>query len=55
MIEITEQLAIQLIGIEYTDKSFFNPIQEDNKWYISEQEINFCTNENIIHLLPIIN
>jgi hypothetical protein len=56
MIEITQELATQLIGVEYTDRSFFNPIQdEENKWYISTQEIEFCTNENIKHLLPTLN
>lgn len=53
MIEITQELAIQLQGVEYTTNSFFNPIQnEELKWYISTQEIEFCTNENIKHLLP---
>lgn len=56
MIEITQELAMQLIGLEYTDKSFFNPIQgEDLKWYISTEEIEFCTNENIKNLLPTLN
>jgi hypothetical protein len=55
MIEITAELAMQLIGQEYTEKSFFNPVQgEDEKWYISTEEIEFCTNENIKNLLPII-
>jgi hypothetical protein len=52
MIEITQELALQLIGAQYTENSFFNPIQEENKWYISTQEIEFCTNENIKNLLP---
>ena len=53
MIEITQELAMQLQGVEYTDKSFFNPIQDkEQKWYISTQEIEFCTNENIKLLLP---
>ena len=53
MIEITAELAIQLQGQLYTENSFFNPIQdEENKWYISTEEIEFCTNEEIKPLLP---
>ena len=55
MIEITQELAMQLVGVEYTANSFFNPIKdEENKWYISTEEIEFCTNENIKNLLPTI-
>ena len=55
MIEITQELAMQLVGVEYTDCSFFLPLQdEEKKWYISTQEIEFCTNENIKPLLPIL-
>jgi hypothetical protein len=55
MIEITQELAMQLVGVEYTDCSFFNPLQgEEERWYISTQEIEFCTNENIKPLLPIL-
>jgi hypothetical protein len=55
MIEITQELAIQLQGVEYTANSFFNPIQdEEGKWFISREEIEFCTNENIKKLLPLI-
>jgi hypothetical protein len=52
MIEITEELAAQLVGVQYTDKSFFNPIQVEGIWYISAGEIEFCTNEEIKQLLP---
>lgn len=53
MIEITQELAIQLQGVEYMPNSFFNPItDEKNKWYISIEEIEFCTNEKIKQLLP---
>ena len=55
MIEITQELAIQLQGVEYMPNSFFNPVQdEENKWYISTEEIEFCTNEEIKQLLPTI-
>jgi hypothetical protein len=53
MIEITEELAFFLVGKWYTDNSIFNPIQDENfLWYISTQEIEFCTNEEIKPLLP---
>jgi len=55
MIEITQELAYLLQGKQYTENSYFSPIQVEEIWYISTEEINFCTNENIIHLLPIIN
>lgn len=52
MINITEELAIFLVGKLYSDKSYFYPIQVDLLWYISTQEIEFCTNEEIKPLLP---
>ena len=54
MIEITQELAMQLQGVEYTEKSFFNPILIEEKYYISTEEIEYCTNENIKPLLPIL-
>jgi hypothetical protein len=52
MIEITEELEIFLVGKLYTERSYFNPVQMDLLWYISTQEIEFCTNEEIKPLLP---
>ena len=52
MIEITEELALFLVGKLYTERSYFNPIQIEKLWYISTQEIEFCTNEEIKPLLP---
>jgi|LakMenE01Jun11ns_1017448.scaffolds.fasta_scaffold9906445_4 hypothetical protein len=53
MIQITEELALFLVGKLYTDRSYFNPIQDEElNWYISTQEIEFCTNEEIKPLLP---
>ena len=52
MINITEELAIFLDGKLYSDKSYFYPIQVEGLWYISIQEIEFCTNEEIKPLLP---
>lgn len=54
MIEITQELADFLKGKEYTEKSFFNPIQVEEIWYISTEEIEFCNNEELKNLLPII-
>ncbi len=35
----------ELVGQQYTDDSFFNPIQDaDDNWIISTEEMNFCTN-----------
>jgi len=53
-IEITQELADFLQGKQYAEKSFFNPIQSEEKWYISTEEIEFCTNEEIKQLLPTI-
>ena len=40
MIQITEELALFLVGKLYTDRSYFNPIQDDNdNWIISIEEI----------------
>lgn len=52
MIEITEELALFLVGKLYTERSYFNPVQIEGLWYISTQEIEFCTNEEIKPLLP---
>jgi len=52
MIEITEELALFLVGKWYTDNSIFNPIKIEGLWYIGIPEIEFCTNEEIKPLLP---
>ena len=36
-----------LIGKEYTDNTYFFPLQDiDNNWIISQQEVEFCTNKD---------
>lgn len=35
----------ELVGQQYTDDSYFNPIQDANdNWIISTEEMDFCTN-----------
>lgn len=36
----------ELLGQQFDEDSFFNPIQDvNNNWIISVEEIEFCTNE----------
>jgi hypothetical protein len=45
MYKISEILAEKLRGKVLFAKQFFNPMQDENgQWWISEQEVNFCTN-----------
>ena len=47
MYKISEQLAIILKGMEFTEGNFFNPIQDkDGVWFISEQEYEKATIES---------
>lgn len=42
---ITEQQKNLLVGQLYTNDSYFNPIQDDyGNWYISGEEVEYCTN-----------
>jgi hypothetical protein len=42
---LTEVQKDELVGQQYTDDSYFNPIQDaDDNWIISTEEMNFCTN-----------
>ena len=54
---LTIEQKDRLIGQQYTDDSYFNPItdNEDN-WVISVEEMKFCTNERFIWVaeLPLI-
>lgn len=41
----------QLLGQMYANDSYFNPIQDANdKWVISEEEINFLANHDFLWL-----
>jgi hypothetical protein len=55
---LTEQQKNELVGQQYTDDSYFNPIQDINDdWIISQEEINYCDNENFLWIknLPLID
>lgn len=44
---LTTEQKDQLVGQQYAEDSYFNPILDANdKWVISEQEINLCTNDD---------
>jgi hypothetical protein len=46
---LTIEQKDQLIGQQYANDSYFNPILDaDNNYVISEEEINFCTNPNFL-------
>jgi len=54
---LTETQKDQLIGQQYTQDSYFNPIQDiDDNWVISLEEINQCTNSDFswVKDLPLI-
>jgi len=40
--QITASQAEELTGLEYTEGSFFNPIQIGEDWYISAEEVRDC-------------
>jgi hypothetical protein len=42
---LTEVQKDELVGQQYTDDSYFNPIQDaDDNWVISVEEMEYCTN-----------
>ena len=42
--QLTEEQKDQLIGKTYDGVSFFNPTQDaDGNWFISNEEVNRCT------------
>jgi hypothetical protein len=44
---LNQEQKDQLQGQQYTQDSYFNPIQDlNNKWVISVEEIDTCTNED---------
>jgi hypothetical protein len=54
---LTPEQAKSLQGVQYTDDSFFNPIQDINdNWIISVEEMEFCTKEDVMWVkdLPLI-
>jgi hypothetical protein len=53
---LTVEQKDQLVGQQYAPDSYFNPILDANdKWVISEEEINFLANHDFLWLndLPI--
>jgi hypothetical protein len=53
---LTVEQKEQLVGQQYAPDSYFNPILDANdKWVISEEEINFLANHDFLWLndLPI--
>ena len=45
MYKISEILAAKLFKKVLINKQFFNPIQDEKgQWWISEQEVELCTN-----------
>jgi hypothetical protein len=54
---LTPEQAQSLQGVQYTDDSFFNPIQDaSDNWVISVEEMEYCTNERVMWVkdLPLI-
>lgn len=39
MAEITADQAAELRGLQWTDGNYYNPIEIDGAWYISEVEV----------------
>ena len=48
---LTVEQKDQLVGQQYANDSYFNPILDANdKWVISEEEINFLANHDFLWL-----
>jgi hypothetical protein len=46
VIILTEEEKNQLVGQKFDGVQFFNPVLDGNgNWIISEQEVEFCTDE----------
>ena len=39
MAEITAEQSVELRGLQWTDGNYYNPIEIDGAWYISEVEV----------------
>jgi hypothetical protein len=54
---LTPEQVKSLQGVQYTDDSFFNPLQDaSDNWIISVEEMEFCTNIEVMWVkdLPLI-
>ena len=46
---LTEVQKDELVGQQYTEDSYLNPIQDvDDNWIISTEEMDFCTNKDFL-------
>ena len=46
---LTEVQKDELVGQQYTDDSYFNPIQDaDDNWIISTEEMSQCVNPDVM-------
>ena len=46
---ISEDYAQSLIGVEFTESQYFNPVQlSDGRWFISPIEAEYIDDEEII-------
>jgi hypothetical protein len=54
--EITQEQYESIVGKEFTDDNLFAPIQINDIWYISEQEVLFCNKNEFawVNNLPIV-
>ena len=47
--QITTEQKDLLIGQKWNEDVFFNPTQDaDGSWFISNEEVNGCTNEGMV-------
>ena len=57
MAEITADQAVELRSLQWTDGNYYNPIQIDGAWYISEVEVIESMSEDLrwVRRLPLKN
>jgi hypothetical protein len=52
--QITASQAEALTGLEYTEGSFFNPLQIGEDWYISAEEVRDCVTVDWVRDLEVV-
>ena len=57
MAEITADQAVELRGLQWANGNYYNPIQIDGVWYISEVEVLESMSEDLrwVRRLPLKN
>ena len=57
MAEIREEQAVELRSLQWTDGNYYNPIQVEGVWYISEVEVLESMSEDLrwVRRLPLKN